>query len=49
MKRRRKSDATGTIKGSTKDGKKKAGIRIEHLNYKVRQLSSVLPQALTFL
>ncbi|KAI0720020.1 U3 snoRNP-associated protein Rrp5 [Cerioporus squamosus] len=33
-KRKRKSDAHGTSTGAAQDGKKKAGVRIEHLNYK---------------
>ncbi|RDX51109.1 U3 snoRNP-associated protein Rrp5 [Lentinus brumalis] len=33
-KRKRKSDAHGTSAGAAKDGTKKAGVRIEHLNYK---------------
>ncbi|KAI0639642.1 U3 snoRNP-associated protein Rrp5 [Trametes polyzona] len=37
-KRRRKSEAGGKPKAADKDGKKTSGIRIEHLNYKVRRL-----------
>ncbi|KAI0375236.1 hypothetical protein BV20DRAFT_934020 [Pilatotrama ljubarskyi] len=38
IKRRRKSEVVGKIKASDKDGRKTSGIRIEHLNYKVRTL-----------
>lgn len=35
VKKKQKSAVHGTPTGAAKDGKKKAGIRIEHLNYKV--------------
>lgn len=47
VKRRRKSEAAGASGGSTKDGKKKGSIRIEHLNYKVCSCSTCCDSLLT--
>ncbi|TBU63713.1 U3 snoRNP-associated protein Rrp5 [Dichomitus squalens] len=39
VKRKRKSEARGSSNSAAKDGKEKAGIRIEHLNYKTLHLT----------